>query len=141
MGMPAQPQETQGRRASSMPVERPLIAFSTSEIRRSQAVAPTPQGGGGTLHQHLPDVVGVGIAHRQPEPGRQTTHWVMLEPSSKVRQIVKRSRTKVISFHHQAIARLGGGLTATGWRATARSRVWRRRTAVSCSGCSGTPSA
>jgi hypothetical protein len=44
MGMPAQPHETQGRRASSMPVERPLIAVSTSEIRRSQAVAPTPQG-------------------------------------------------------------------------------------------------
>jgi Peptidase C26 len=176
MGMPAQPQETQGRRASSMPVERPLIAVSTSEIRRSRAVAPTPQGEppqdemalalkylraieaagglpvvvpplhvsrveallsrvagvclsggpdldpessgerrhaltgpieseldvyelelaraadarglpvfaicrgmqvlnvarGGTLHQHLPDVVSDGIAHRQQEPGRQT---------------------------------------------------------------------
>lgn len=39
----------------------------------------------------------------------------MLEPSSKVCQIVKRSRIKVNSFHDQAIARLGGGLTATGW--------------------------
>ena len=27
-----------------MPGERPLIAVSTSEIRRSQALAPTPQG-------------------------------------------------------------------------------------------------
>jgi hypothetical protein len=42
--MPAQPQETQGLRTSTMPVERPLIAVSTSEIRRSQAAAPTPQG-------------------------------------------------------------------------------------------------
>ena len=217
--MPAQLQGTQGRRASSMPVERPLIAVSTSEIRRSQAVAPTPQGEppqhemalglkylraieaagglpvvvpplhvscveallsrvagvclsggpdldpesygerkhaltgpieseldvfelelgraadvrglpifaicrgmqvlnvarGGTLHQHLPDVVGDAIAHRQQGPGHQTTHSVTLEPSSKVCQIMKRSRTEVNSFHHQAIARIGSGLTATGW--------------------------
>jgi putative glutamine amidotransferase len=70
---------------------------------------------GGTLHQHLPDVVGDAIAHRQQEPGHQTTHSVTLEPSSKVCQIMKRSRTEVNSFHHQAIARIGSGLTATGW--------------------------
>jgi putative glutamine amidotransferase len=105
MGMPAQPQEKQRRCASSMPVERPLIAvMQVLNVAR-----------GGALDQHLPDIVGDGIAQRQQEPGRPTTYWVMLEPSSKVCQIVKRSRTKVNSFHHQAVARLGGGLTATAW--------------------------
>ncbi len=70
---------------------------------------------GGTLHQHLPDVVGGGITHRQQVPGRHTTHWVTLEPSSRVCQIVDRRRMKVNSFHHQAIATLGGGLSVSGW--------------------------
>jgi len=42
--MPAQPQEAQGPRAGGSPGGPPLIAVSTSEIRRSQTVAPTPRG-------------------------------------------------------------------------------------------------
>ena len=70
---------------------------------------------GGTLHQHLPDVVGDAVTHRQEEPGEKPTHWVRLEPGSRVAAILGRSRTKVNSFHHQAIGRLADGLTATGW--------------------------
>jgi putative glutamine amidotransferase len=69
---------------------------------------------GGTLHQHLPDVVGGRIVHRQSLTGDRATHWVTLVPSSRVSQILDRRRAKVNSFHHQAIAKLGEGLAVTG---------------------------
>ncbi len=67
---------------------------------------------GGTLHQHLPDL-GSEIAHRQPEPGHQPTHWIRLTGPSRLGGILRRQRTKVNSFHHQAVDRLGSSLAAT----------------------------
>jgi putative glutamine amidotransferase len=69
---------------------------------------------GGTLHQHLPDVVGASINHRQPEPARQPTHWVTLAGASRVSDILGRRRVKVNSCHHQAVAELGELLTVSG---------------------------
>lgn len=68
---------------------------------------------GGTLHQHLPDVVGQRIAHRQQEPGHRSTHWITLDGNSRLSRILGCSRTRVNSFHHQAVARLGRGLAPT----------------------------
>jgi putative glutamine amidotransferase len=68
---------------------------------------------GGTLHQHLPDVIGDRINHRQPEPGHQLTHWVSLTGPSRLRTILRSSRRMVNSFHHQAVAELGEGLVVT----------------------------
>lgn len=65
---------------------------------------------GGTLHQHVPDVVGERINHRQSHPGEQATHWVTLEESSRLRETMRSGRTRVNSFHHQAIAELGEDL-------------------------------
>lgn len=69
---------------------------------------------GGTLHQHLPDVVGKRINHRQREPGGSLTHWVSVDPSSRLSEVLTRRRAKVNSFHHQAVATLGDGLAVTG---------------------------
>jgi putative glutamine amidotransferase len=69
---------------------------------------------GGTLHQHLPDVVGERIVHRQSEAGERPTHWVTIAPESRLSQILERQRTKVNSFHHQGVAELGAGLIVTG---------------------------
>jgi putative glutamine amidotransferase len=69
---------------------------------------------GGTLHQHLPDVVGRRINHRQREPGGRLTHWVALAPASRLSQALAQRRAKVNSFHHQAVATLGEGLLVTG---------------------------
>jgi putative glutamine amidotransferase len=69
---------------------------------------------GGTLHQHLPDVVGKRINHRQREPGTRLTHWVSVQPSSQLSEVLTRRRAKVNSFHHQAVATLGDGLVVTG---------------------------
>jgi len=68
---------------------------------------------GGTLHQHLPDVVGDRIVHRQREAGERPTHWVTLAASSRLSEILGRKRAKVNSFHHQAVATLGAGLAVT----------------------------
>ena len=69
---------------------------------------------GGTLHQHLPDVVGEGISHRQREGGTKSTHSVSLSGPSLLSGALGCSRTDVNSFHHQAVATLGDGLRVTG---------------------------
>ena len=65
---------------------------------------------GGTLHQHLPDVVGEEIAHRQSENGRRATHLVDVLPGSRLAAVLGTTRLSVNSFHHQAVDRLGTGL-------------------------------
>jgi putative glutamine amidotransferase len=70
---------------------------------------------GGTLHQHLPDVVGTGVEHRQVVAGTRATHWVSLQPTSVLAATLGRGRSKVNSFHHQAIDRLGAELTEVAW--------------------------
>lgn len=68
----------------------------------------------GTLHQHLPDVVGETIRHRQSEAGSRLTHWVSLEPETRLARTLERRRAKVNSFHHQGVARLGHNLVVAG---------------------------
>ncbi|HUJ35946.1 MAG TPA: gamma-glutamyl-gamma-aminobutyrate hydrolase family protein [Solirubrobacteraceae bacterium] len=70
---------------------------------------------GGTLHQHLPDVVGTGIAHRQREHGSIPTHRIDTASRSRVRATVGGPTLEVNSFHHQAVQTLGTGLVATAW--------------------------
>jgi putative glutamine amidotransferase len=70
---------------------------------------------GGTLHQHLPEAVGDRIVHRQAEPVDRPTHWVRVHSSGRLATILGRRRTKVNSFHHQAAADLGHGLSAAAW--------------------------
>jgi putative glutamine amidotransferase len=70
---------------------------------------------GGTLHQHLPDVVGDQLQHRQPEHGSVTTHRVDTAPHSRLRATLGGPSLEVNSFHHQAIRTLGDDLTATAW--------------------------
>jgi putative glutamine amidotransferase len=70
---------------------------------------------GGTLHQHLPDVVGDAIAHRQIEDGRTPTHPVAVGPRSRLAAVLGTTELHVNSFHHQAVDRLGDGLCASAW--------------------------
>lgn len=67
---------------------------------------------GGTLLQHLPDVV--GDDHHLEVPGTFSEHEVELEPGSLAARAVGAPRTTVKSHHHQAVDELGEGLRATG---------------------------
>ena len=67
---------------------------------------------GGTLQQHLPDVIG-SDRHRHT-PGQFSDHEVTLEPGSLAARAAGTERTGVKSHHHQGIGELGEGLVATG---------------------------
>ena len=69
---------------------------------------------GGSLHQHLPDLVSGEISHRQGAPGTQPTHAVALDDHSHLARVLRIDRAEVNSFHHQAVDRLGDGLVVAG---------------------------
>jgi putative glutamine amidotransferase len=68
---------------------------------------------GGSLHQHLPAVV--GHDGHAPMAGTFGTHSVRVAPGSRLAGILNRDEADVPTHHHQAVDRLGEGLTATAW--------------------------
>jgi putative glutamine amidotransferase len=68
---------------------------------------------GGTLHQHLPDLVG-NDSH-SPDPAGYGSHKVSVAAQSQLATLLGRSEAAVPTHHHQAVDRLGAGLTATAW--------------------------
>jgi putative glutamine amidotransferase len=67
---------------------------------------------GGTLHQHVADVVGEMVHHRQHEAGRVPTHIVVVDDDTRLASIIGAGELAVNSFHHQAVDRLGRDLRA-----------------------------
>jgi putative glutamine amidotransferase len=67
---------------------------------------------GGTLEQHVPDVVG-HQGHRRL-PGSFSDHEVTLVPGSLAERAVGAASSAVKSHHHQGIGQLGEGLRVTG---------------------------
>ena len=65
---------------------------------------------GGSLHEHLPDVVGDEIAHRLP-PREPTPHSVTLVEGSRLAELMIQPTFDCASWHHQSINRIGRGLT------------------------------
>jgi putative glutamine amidotransferase len=70
---------------------------------------------GGTLVQHLPDVV--GHEGHSPNPGAMGEHKVTIGANvpSRLAAILGTGTIMVPTHHHQAIARLADGLIATAW--------------------------
>jgi putative glutamine amidotransferase len=68
---------------------------------------------GGTLEQHLPEVLGHD-GHAGP-PGTYADHEVRLGEGSLAAQAVGGERAAVKSYHHQGVRTLGEGLRATGF--------------------------
>jgi len=69
---------------------------------------------GGTLHQHLPDVIG----HRGHRAGNAvfSTLPVRTVPGTRLAGLVGES-VDARCYHHQAVAELGDGLVVSGWDA------------------------
>jgi putative glutamine amidotransferase len=67
---------------------------------------------GGTLIQHLPDVVGTEM--HAPLVGAHGRHPVTLEAGSRL-AVICGERIEIATHHHQALDELGAGLKACGW--------------------------
>lgn len=67
---------------------------------------------GGSLHQHLPEIVG-NTLHRDA-PGTFNNHTVILAEGSMIASLVGATEVVTNSSHHQAV-KTTGDLVATGW--------------------------
>lgn len=65
---------------------------------------------GGTLYQDIPTEYGSAL-HRDPERKSTVYHDIVIEPDTKLAAILGSGRLSVDSLHHQAISKLGEGLT------------------------------
>lgn len=95
------------------------IALTMRAIERGMPVLGACRGmqilnvaRGGTLQQHLPDVIG-SDRHRHT-PGQFSDHEVTLEPGSLAARAIGAEHAPVRSHHHQGIGELGEGLVVTG---------------------------
>jgi putative glutamine amidotransferase len=107
--------ETTGLRRERDAAELPLMR---SALDRDVPVLGICRGmqlmsvvSGGSLVQHLPDVV--GHERHRPAPGVYGLHVVRLAPGSRAHAILGET-TRVPSYHHQGLAS-PGSLTVTGW--------------------------
>lgn len=107
--------ETTGLRPERDAAELPLLR---SALQRDLPVLGICRGmqlmavlAGGSLVQHLPDVV--GHERHRPAPGVYGLHDVRLKPGSRAHTILG-DRVTVPSYHHQGLGS-AGSLTVTGW--------------------------
>lgn len=70
---------------------------------------------GGTLIQHLPDVIKSDINHEQPKPKDVPTHLIKLVENTILANLSESSEVMVNSTHHQAIDRLGQDLIVSAY--------------------------
>jgi putative glutamine amidotransferase len=68
---------------------------------------------GGDLHVHLPDLGG-SVDHRHPER-LPISHPARVDPASRLGGILGTAELSVVSWHHQAVDRLGDGLKPVAW--------------------------
>ena len=65
---------------------------------------------GGTLVQHLPDVVGEAIAHRESTPDGEERHPVRVAAGSRLAAELGTMEPVPVSSHHQAVESVAPGL-------------------------------
>jgi putative glutamine amidotransferase len=69
---------------------------------------------GGTLHQHLPDVLGTSV--HAPERGVYARHPVTVRADSRLADVLARTQVdEVPTYHHQGIDRVGSRLVPVAW--------------------------
>jgi len=109
------------------------LTLPTLAVCRGMQVANVAFGG--TLHQHLADLdVSVEIAHGPqgfPSPPEGVEHPIDIAPGSLLAKVLDgHSVPPAISYHHQAVDRIGDGFTPSAWaedghvEAMERERGW-----------------
>jgi putative glutamine amidotransferase len=66
---------------------------------------------GGTLYEHLPEVMGDRVVHRLP-PREATEHPIVVAEESRLASLLGEKSFAAASWHHQAIRKLADGLSA-----------------------------
>jgi putative glutamine amidotransferase len=101
--------------------DRSEIALTRAAIERDMPVLGICRGSqvinvalGGTLHQHLPELVGHEEHRRNPGSFENSDHDVQLQPGSLAARAATQELHGIKSHHHQAVDRLGDGLVITG---------------------------
>lgn len=69
---------------------------------------------GGSLIQHIPDVVTSEIQHEQPNDRREPGHTVLVESDTLLHDIVQAAVIEVNSAHHQAVDAVPDGCVISG---------------------------
>jgi putative glutamine amidotransferase len=100
------------------------LALVTGALRAGLPVLAICRGmqllnvhGGGTLHQHLPDITGHDGHSPETEVFTLGRNRLDLQPGSRIAGIFGGGTPEVSCHHHQAIDQIGTGLTATAWAA------------------------
>ena len=65
---------------------------------------------GGSLIEHLPDVVGNGLKHQEPSKD-PLPHAVTVDSTSRLAAIIGRTDVTTASWHHQAVRDIASGFT------------------------------
>lgn len=97
------------------------LALATAALKRRLPILAICRGMqvvnvvlGGTLHRHLPEAFGEKVAHRLP-PRETARHPVDIAGDAHIVKAVGDTRVMTVSWHHQAVERLGKGLRPVAW--------------------------
>lgn len=103
--------------AFEIPLARAAIARHVPTLAVCRGIQVLNVALGGSLLQHIELMDGPdGTDHGDPGE-RVAVHSLSLAPGSRLAGIMGPGTTSCASEHHQAVARLGDGLTAVGWAA------------------------
>jgi putative glutamine amidotransferase len=103
------------RDAFEIALARRAIQLGTPTLAICRGLQVLNVARGGTLHGHLPDIVGDKVSHRTSQV-EATTHAVRIARSCLLAAVLGTSSlASVPSWHHQAIDRLGDGLVSVAW--------------------------
>jgi putative glutamine amidotransferase len=110
---PATDPANSGRDDAEIELARQAIAAGLPLLGICRGLQVVNVALGGTLHQHLPTLV--GHEGHSPEPHGYGSHKVSVTAGSQLAGILGRTEAAVPTHHHQAIDGLGDGLVATAW--------------------------